>query len=238
MTGAGPANTPPVIALHAVAKSYPGPPAVQALHPVDLIVRQGEYLAIVGPSGSGKSTLLNLLGLLDRPTTGTYELSGVDTASLGEGDRTALRGRRIGFVFQAFHLIPHRTAIENVALAQLYVTSKRRERSAAARSALERVGLGHRIEALTTTMSGGERQRVAIARALVNTPDLILCDEPTGNLDSTTAGQVMDLIEKLHADGVTVVIITHDPTVAARASRQVTIRDGHLTETPTTQAPA
>jgi putative ABC transport system ATP-binding protein len=223
----------PVIALQGVAKSYPGPPLVEALQPVDLAVPRGDYLAIVGPSGSGKSTLLNLVGLLDRPTSGRYELSGTDTAALGESERTALRGRRIGFVFQSFHLIPYRTATENVALAQLYVTSRRGERTAAARAALRRVGLGHRLDALPTTMSGGERQRVAIARALVNTPDLILCDEPTGNLDSTTAASVMDLIEELHADGVTVVVITHDPTVAARAQRRVTIHDGHLTADPT-----
>ena len=237
MTGDFAADTPPVISLRGVAKSYPGPPVVQALQPVDLTVAQGDYLAVVGPSGSGKSTLLNLLGLLDRPTTGRYELSGVDTASLNESERTALRGRRIGFVFQSFHLIPYRTAVENVALAQLYVTGKRRERTASAQAALRRVGLGHRLEALTTTMSGGERQRVAIARALVNTPDLVLCDEPTGNLDSTTAASVMDLIEELHSDGVTIIVITHDPVVADRASRRVTIRDGHLAETPTeTQA--
>lgn len=233
MTGQQPTGAIPVIALHAVAKSYPGPPLVEALRPVDLMVDQGDYLAIVGPSGSGKSTLLNLLGLLDRPTTGRYELSGVDSASLTESERTALRGRRIGFVFQAFHLIPYRTATENVALAQLYVTTRRSERTAAAQDALRRVGLGHRLDALPTTMSGGERQRVAIARALVNTPDLVLCDEPTGNLDSTTATSVMDLIEELHADGVTVVVITHDPTVAARAQRSVTIRDGQLAENPT-----
>jgi len=220
----------PVIALHAVAKSYSGPPLVEALQPVDLKVERGDYLAVVGPSGSGKSTLLNLLGLLDRPTSGTYELSGTDTATLGEGERAALRGRRIGFVFQSFHLIPFRTATENVALAQLYVTTRRSERTAAAQEALQRVGLGHRLDALPTTMSGGERQRVAIARALVNAPDLVLCDEPTGNLDSTTATSVMDLIEELHTDGVTVVVITHDPTVAARASRRVTICDGRLAE--------
>jgi len=218
--------------LQSVAKSYPGSPLVHALQPVDLSVDQGDYLAVVGPSGSGKSTLLNLLGLLDRPTAGRYELSGVDTAALSEGERTALRGRRIGFVFQAFHLIPYRTATENVALAQLYVTTERRDRTASAQAALRRVGLGHRLHALPTTMSGGERQRVAIARALVNSPDLVLCDEPTGNLDSVTATSVMDLIEELHSDGVTVLVITHDPAVAARAARRITIRDGRLQAAP------
>ncbi len=220
----------PVIVLSGVAKSYSGPPVVEALRPVDLRVDCGDYLAVVGPSGSGKSTLLNILGLLDRPTSGRYELSGADTATLGERERTALRGRRIGFVFQSFHLIPYRTATENVVLAQLYVTAKRRDRVAAAQAALNRVGLGHRLDAVPTTMSGGEQQRVAIARALVNTPDLLLCDEPTGNLDSATASSVMDLIEQLHTDGVTVVVITHDPAVAARAGRRVTIRDGRLQE--------
>jgi putative ABC transport system ATP-binding protein len=141
-----------------------------------------------------------------------------------------LRGRRVGFVFQAFHLLPYRTALENVALARLYVTTAARPRAEAAAEALRRVGLGHRLHALPTTMSGGERQRVAIARALVNSPDLLLCDEPTGNLDSATAHAVMDLLEQLNGSGVTVVVITHDPAVAARARRRVTILDGRLSE--------
>jgi putative ABC transport system ATP-binding protein len=219
---------PVVLRLTDCAKTYPGSPPVQALRPADLTVRAGDYLTVVGPSGSGKSTLLNLLGLLDRPTSGNFTLAGVDVARLSEGERTALRGRRIGFVFQEFHLLPYRTALENVALAQLYVTQRAAHRTRAAADALERVGLGHRLHALPTTLSGGERQRVAIARALVNEPELLLCDEPTGNLDSATAGTVMDLLGRLNAAGVTVVVITHDPAVAARAHRRVTILDGRL----------
>ncbi|MFC8344025.1 ABC transporter ATP-binding protein [Streptomyces sp. NPDC057280] len=217
-----------VLRLVGCAKTYPGFPPVQALHPADLTVPAGDYLTVVGPSGSGKSTLLNLLGLLDRPTSGTLTFAGVDVAELSERERTALRGRRIGFVFQEFHLLPYRTALENVALAQLYVTDRAAERVRAATDALERVGLGHRLDASPTTLSGGERQRVAIARALVNEPDLLLCDEPTGNLDSVTAATVMDLLGDLNRAGVTVIVITHDPAVAARARRRITILDGRL----------
>jgi putative ABC transport system ATP-binding protein len=224
----------PVIELSGVARSFPGPPPVHALHPADLTVAGGDYLAVVGPSGSGKSTLLNLIGLLDRPTRGRYALDGIDVAALAERDRTALRGGRIGFVFQAFHLLPHRTATENVMLAQLYQAIPRARCRADALDALDQVGLSHRRDALPSTMSGGERQRVAIARALVNRPSLLLCDEPTGNLDSTTATTVLDLLDGLCRAGMTLVVITHDPNVAARAGRVVAIRDGRLgtAETP------
>ncbi|MER6290912.1 ABC transporter ATP-binding protein [Streptomyces sviceus] len=228
MTAAAP---PPVLDLQGVCKAYPGPPPVTALHPTHLRVESGDFLAVVGPSGSGKSTLLNLMGLLDRPTHGTYRLSGTDVATLTERDRAALRGRRVGFVFQAFHLLPHRTALENVALARLYVTARGEHRQADAARALRRVGLGHRLDALPSRLSGGERQRVAIARAVVNTPDILLCDEPTGNLDSVTAGAVMDLLAELNQAGVTIAVITHDPAVAQRARRQVTMLDGRLSET-------
>ncbi|MFI8533628.1 ABC transporter ATP-binding protein [Streptomyces aquilus] len=219
---------PAVLRLDGCSKTYPGSPPVRALHPADLTVRAGDYLTVVGPSGSGKSTLLNLLGLLDRPTSGTLTFAGVDVAGLPERARTALRGRRIGFVFQEFHLLPYRSALENVALARLYVTDRAADRVRAATDALERVGLGHRLDASPTTLSGGERQRVAIARALVNEPDLLLCDEPTGNLDSVTAATVMDLLGDLNEAGVTVIVITHDPAVAARAHRRITILDGRL----------
>jgi len=224
------AAEPPVIRLSGVSRRYPGPPEVIALHEVDLTIGRGDYLAIAGPSGSGKSTLLNLLGLLDRPTTGRYELGGVDVAELPERDRAALRGGRIGFVFQAFHLVPHRTAVENVMLAQVYNGTPRSRRRPAAADALVQVGLEHRMHALPTTMSGGECQRVAIARALVNEPSLLLCDEPTGNLDSATAGQLLELLDRLHAAGLTLVMITHAAEVAARAQRMVTIKDGTLRE--------
>jgi putative ABC transport system ATP-binding protein len=221
---------PPVIELRGVARTYPGPPPVRALCPADLVIDAGDYVAVTGPSGSGKSTLLHLLGLLDTPTGGTYLLDGLDTGALPDRDRSALRGRRIGFVFQAFHLLAYRTAEENVQLAQLYNRTPRAQRGAAARDALQRVGLGQRIDALPTTLSGGERQRVAIARALVNRPSLLLCDEPTGNLDSQNAGTVMELIDALHAGGFTIVVISHDANVAARANRTVAIKDGQLSE--------
>ncbi|MEU6988787.1 ABC transporter ATP-binding protein [Streptomyces sp. NPDC046324] len=218
-----------------VGLTYPGPPPVAALRPCDLAVGRGEFVAVVGPSGSGKSTFLNIAGLLDAPTDGTYLLDGIDTGSLRDADRTALRGRRIGFVFQSFHLLPQRSALENVTLALVYNGAPRRERAARAREALEQVGLGHRVDTLPTRLSGGERQRVAVARALVTRPSLLLCDEPTGNLDTANADAVLALLEKLHADGMTVVVITHDPAVAARAKRTVTIRDGRLSMSGTAE---
>ncbi|MFF7898421.1 MULTISPECIES: ATP-binding cassette domain-containing protein [unclassified Streptomyces] len=222
--------TPPVIEMRRTALTYPGPPPVTALRPCDLTVQQGEFVTVVGPSGSGKSTFLNIVGLLDFPTEGTYLLDGIDTGRLKDGARSALRGRRIGFVFQAFHLLPHRTALENVQLALVYQRVPRKERAARARETLAGVGLGHRVDALPTRLSGGERQRVAIARALAGRPSLLLCDEPTGNLDTSTAAQVLDLLEELNARGVTLVVITHDPAVAARGTRTLRIRDGVLTE--------
>ncbi|WP_406222792.1 ABC transporter ATP-binding protein [Streptomyces canus] len=218
----------PVIEFHRVGLTYPGPPPVAALHPCDLSVERGEYVAVVGPSGSGKSTFLNIVGLLDAPTSGHYLFDGVDAASLRDAERAALRGRRIGFVFQAFHLLPHRSAEENVLLAMVYNGTPRAERGRRAREALVRVGLGHRIDAMSSRLSGGERQRVAIARAVAAWPALLLCDEPTGNLDSVTAAAVLATLDDLHAGGLTVVVITHDPTVAARAQRTLTIRDGVL----------
>ncbi|MFI5680906.1 ABC transporter ATP-binding protein [Streptomyces cellulosae] len=223
-----PSPAPPVIRLRGVAKTYPGAVAVHALQPTDLDVERGDFVAVVGPSGSGKSTLLNLIGMLDRPSAGRYEFGSTDLATLEERERTALRGRKVGFVFQSFHLLAHRTATENVALAQLYVTTEREARTDRAVRALRTVGLGHRLDALPPTMSGGERQRVAIARALVNRPELILCDEPTGNLDSATSAHVMNLLEDLHRAGLTVVVITHDRAVAERARRVLTIRDGRI----------
>ncbi|MBD0672199.1 ABC transporter ATP-binding protein [Streptomyces sp. CBMA156] len=217
-----------VIELAGVGRSFPGTPPVVALHPCDLTVGRNDYVAITGPSGSGKSTLLHLLGLLDTPTTGSYALDGIDTGRLSDRDRSTLRGRRIGFVFQSFHLLPNRTAEENVLLAQVYNRTPRAGRGEAARAALRQVGLGHRAHSLPTVLSGGERQRVAIARALVNRPSLLLCDEPTGNLDSANATTVMDHFAHLHGQGYTLVVITHDPAVAARAQRTVRISDGRL----------
>jgi putative ABC transport system ATP-binding protein len=216
--------TAPVIDLRDVARTYPGSPAVAALRPADLVIEAGDYVAVTGPSGSGKSTLLHLLGLLDSPTEGRYLLDGLDTSALNDRDRSGLRGRRIGFVFQAFHLLPYRTAVENVLLAELYNQTPRGDRSLAA------VGLGRRLEALPTTLSGGECQRVAIARALVNRPSLLLCDEPTGNLDSTNAAALMELLDQLNAAGFTIVVISHDEKVASHAGRMIAISDGMLSE--------
>jgi putative ABC transport system ATP-binding protein len=220
----------PVIELRGLERTYPGPPPVRALRPADLVIQGGDYVAVTGPSGSGKSTLLHLLGLLDAPTGGSYLLDGLDTSALNDKDRSALRGRRIGVVFQAFHLLPYRTALENVLLAELYNQTPRAARLPAAAAALEAVGLGHRLDALPTTLSGGECQRVAIARALVNRPALVLCDEPTGNLDSASAAALMGLLDGLNAAGYTIVVITHDHAVAAHARRRVAISDGVVSE--------
>lgn len=203
---------------------------MHALKPTDLQVGAGEWVSVTGRSGSGKSTLLHLIGLLDRPTAGRYLLDGIDTAGLSDRARTKLRGRRIGFVFQSFHLLPHRSALENVRLALLYHRCPRRERAVRAAEALDRVGLAHRAHALPTTLSGGERQRVAVARALVTRPAVLLADEPTGNLDSTTADEVLTLFERLHEDGQTIILVSHDPSVAARAERRLNIHDGTVTE--------
>ncbi|WP_406088279.1 ABC transporter ATP-binding protein [Kitasatospora purpeofusca] len=224
----------PVIEFRQVGLTYPGTPPVEAFKPADLRIENGEYVTVIGPSGSGKSTFLNIAGLLDGPTGGRYLLDGIDTAALTDGDRAALRGQRIGFVFQSFHLLPHRSAAENVALAMLYAPTADRRRAAQrrgrARDALAQVGLSHRINSLPTRLSGGERQRVAIARALVGEPSLLLCDEPTGNLDTATAESILGLLDGLHSAGLTIVLITHDPQVAARAERTVAIRDGILGE--------
>lgn len=191
-----------------------------------------DYVTIVGPSGSGKSTLLNLLGLLDRPTSGRYVLEGHDTSTLGEDQRTALRGRRLGFVFQSFHLVDHRTATENVMLGLLYRNVPVEERRERAITALKSVNLPHRLSAMPSTMSGGERQRVAIARALIGRPAVLLCDEPTGNLDTQTTESVLRILDDLHEGGITIVVITHDQSVAGRGTRTVQISDGTLTELP------
>ncbi|MDR3081873.1 MAG: ABC transporter ATP-binding protein [Streptomyces sp.] len=222
--------TAPVIEFRGVSLTYPGPPSVTALQSCELDVAAGEYVTVIGPSGSGKSTFLNIAGLLDSPTQGVYLLDGIDTGVLKDRDRTTLRGQRIGFVFQSFHLLPHRSALENVLLAMVYNSTPRSERHARAREALERVGLGHRIDALPSRLSGGERQRVAVARAVVSRPSLLLCDEPTGNLDTATAGALLALFDQLHADGMTIMVITHDQEVARRGQRTVAIRDGVLHE--------
>jgi putative ABC transport system ATP-binding protein len=220
-----------VVDLDEVTKTFPGSTPVHALRSCDVTIYAGEYVAIEGPSGSGKSTLLNILGLLDAPTTGVYTLDGYPTNQLSDADLTALRAHRIGFVFQAFHLVPYRTVVENVELGALYRRTRRRQRRRAAVRVLKQVGLGHRLWAYPPTLSGGERQRVAIARALLNEPALLLCDEPTGNLDTATTDATLGLLERLHRQGLTIIIITHNPEIAARTQRQLRITDGRLTQT-------
>jgi len=216
--------------LDQAAVTYPGAVPVHALRPVSLQFAAGETVAVAGRSGSGKSTLLNVLGLLDRPTGGRYQVRGVDTSLLSESGLTALRGREFGFVFQSFHLLADRTAAENAELGLVYRGMGALERRAAACHALERVGLGHRLSAMPGTLSGGEQQRVAIARALAQQPRVLLCDEPTGNLDRKNAELVTNLLRGLAAEGLTVIMVTHDLEIAAGMLRFLDIDDGLVTE--------
>lgn len=220
-----------LLALSGVGRRYGIDPPFDALRDVNLRVDVGEWLSIAGPSGSGKSTLLNILGCLDRQTSGSYAFDGLDVASLNDAERSGLRSRAMGFVFQSFYLLAHRTVLENVMMAEIYRDASPEGRDERAQQALDKVGLGHRLEYLPTRLSGGERQRAAIARALMGSPKVMLCDEPTGNLDTATAGALLDLLDGLNADGLTIILITHDRDVASRASRQARILDGALTET-------
>jgi macrolide transport system ATP-binding/permease protein len=225
-----PNTTQYVFELNKVGRQYGRELIVHPLIDVDLRLEPGQWLAVTGPSGAGKSTLLNIIGCLDRPTSGSYFFEGVDTATLCDKERAGLRSRRIGFVFQLFHLLPHRSVLENVMLAEVYRRQSHRGRRARALAAIERVGLSHRADFLPTKLSGGEKQRVAIARALVGSPSLILCDEPTGNLDSKSGTAILDLFERLNQQGLTLVMVTHDENVAKRAGRRVHINDGSLTD--------
>jgi putative ABC transport system ATP-binding protein len=224
------ANAPVVEAI-SVSKIYPGYPPVHALQDVTITARASEHVALVGRSGSGKSTLLNLLGLLDRPSSGEIRLAGAETGTLGDRDRTALRAGRIGFVFQAFHLLDYRTAAENVEVGLLHAGVDRRERRERALEALRAVGLSHRAQASPATLSGGERQRVAIARAVAPRPDLLLSDEPTGNLDSASSEVILSILDSLKPTGVALVTATHDAQVAAAADITVSLADGCVIET-------
>ena len=224
--------------LRQVTKTFPGHPPVVALDDVTVRIDHGELVAVVGPSGSGKSTLLNIMGTLDRPTAGAVAVDGIDTASLPDERVAGVRARRIGFVFQQFFLLPGMSALDNVANGLLYQgvpSADRRERAAVA---LQRVGLGHRLTHTPNHLSGGERQRVAIARALVHRPAFVLADEPTGNLDSGSTAAVMDLIRGLHAEGTTIVVITHDTAIAESLPRRIGILDGRVEFDDRSQVPA
>ena len=218
-----------IVELDRVGRVYSsGRLQVAALSDVSLAVERGEFVAIVGPSGSGKSTLMHIIGCLDRPTSGSYRLTGRPVEGLDDDQLAAVRNRFIGFVFQSFNLLPRTSAVDNVATPLLYQGLSRRQRQDRAAAALERLGLRDRVEHEPSELSGGEQQRVAIARALVTEPSMILADEPTGNLDSAAGAEVMSLLHSLHKEGRTIVLITHDSAVAAQAERQIHLRDGRL----------
>ncbi len=227
---AEPVDTRTVLALSGVTKRYPGTPPVHALRGVDLDIQSGELVAIVGPSGSGKSTLLHVIGTLDRASAGTVSVAGFDVDQLNDKQLSSLRSRYIGFVFQQFFLLAGESALDNVADGLLYTGMALSERRLLAEEALEQVGLASRMGHEATKLSGGERQRVAIARALIGTPDIILADEPTGNLDSKSGEDVVRLIEDLNTRGTTIVVITHDRQIAARFPRRVSLLDGRIIE--------
>jgi len=218
-----------LIRIRDVSKIYPmGGIEVRALDGVSLEVDRGEYVAIMGPSGSGKSTLMNIVGCLDTPTSGSYRLNDREVGGMDDDELAEVRNREIGFVFQTFHLLPRADAVKNVELPLVYAGLTRREREERARAALEAVGLGDRMHHRPAEMSGGQRQRVAIARALVNRPSIVLADEPTGNLDSRTGEEILELLADLHRQGHTIVLVTHEEELAERARRVVRLRDGRI----------
>jgi putative ABC transport system ATP-binding protein len=218
-----------VAGLEDVCKTYgSGDAEVRALDHLSLSVAQGDYIAVMGASGSGKSTAMNILGCLDRPTSGSYRLNGIEVETLDDDQLADLRNRELGFVFQQFHLLPHLTALENVVLPMIYAGIPHDERQERARSALTRVGLGQRLGNRPNQLSGGQQQRVAIARAIINNPALLLADEPTGALDSRTTAEVLDIFDDLHRSGMTVVMVTHEDDVAARAQQVIHFRDGRI----------
>lgn len=217
----------PLIQLRGIEKKYRvGDQDIYALRHIDLDIPKGEFLALMGPSGSGKSTLMNVLGCLDTPTKGSYMLNGTEVGQLNDQELSAIRNKEIGFVFQTFNLLPRLTALENVALPLVYAGIGKKERLERARQSLEEVGLGNRITHRPNELSGGQRQRVAIARALVNKPSLLLADEPTGNLDSKTTAEIMQLIDEIHRKGNTIIVVTHEEEIARHARKVIRLRDG------------
>ena len=218
------------VSLDAVSRTFPGSPPVEAVKAASLKIAGGEYVSIVGPSGSGKSTLLHLLGCLDQPTDGTYHLKGIDVGALPDRKRTALRGREIGFVFQSFHLVPRLTAAGNVELPMTFAGVERAQRREKVARALQSVGLEERVGHRPEQLSGGEQQRVAIARAIAMDPAILLADEPTGNLDSRSGQEVIELLEGMNAEGLTVIMVTHNPEIAKRARHRIRLADGRLVE--------
>ena len=226
-----PHDVPPdaVIVVRGITREYVmGAETVRALRGVDLTIRRNEFVAIMGPSGSGKSTLMNVIGCLDTPSSGDYWLNGHRVSELGDDQLARIRNKEIGFVFQTFNLLPRATALQNVELPMVYAGVGSKERHLAAETALQRVGLGNRMHHRPNEMSGGQRQRVAIARALVNNPSIILADEPTGNLDSVTSEEILALFERLHDEGQTIILVTHEHDIAAHARRQVHLKDGRV----------
>jgi len=221
----------PVIAFEAISRHYRmGEQLIRAVDELNLTIERNEYVVLIGSSGSGKSTLMNIIGCLDTPTSGTYELNGRNVAGLSEGDLADIRNREIGFIFQNFNLLPRITALRNVMQPLVYRGVRLAERRRLATQMLERVGLADRAEHLPNELSGGQRQRIAVARALVTNPSLLLADEPTGNLDSRTTAEILQLFDELHADGQTIVVVTHEPEIAEHAQRVIRLQDGRIVE--------
>jgi putative ABC transport system ATP-binding protein len=222
-----------VIKIRQITRDFPlGQETVKVLKGIDLDIERGEYVALMGPSGSGKSTLMNILGCLDTPTSGTYELNGINVSTMSDDELAEIRNKEIGFVFQTFNLLPRTTALDNVALPMIYAGASKAERTKRAEEVLTSVGLADRMDHRPNQLSGGQRQRVAVGRALVNKPSIILADEPTGNLDSKTSEEIMNLIDNIHKAGNTVILVTHEEEIALRAKRIIRLRDG-MVETDT-----